>query len=241
MTFVEPHRIREFRVLCRAIRDVCAEEDSPLTEEAGSIITEAVYTAAAVGVGRFSEKRYEMLKGEAARKMSFILHDFRTPLGAIALAATEILDTIPPEAKTPELMEYVVAFERNLERLSIGLDQAMREFASVFSDYEQLRIINVRLHDVVEEVFDQLKTLANVKNVVLSNQVAVAAELAAAPGALQRILTNLVSNALRYTRDGEVTIASSQKGADVEVVAQDTGRGILPERLVRIFDPGDKK
>jgi hypothetical protein len=52
---------------------------------------------------------------------------------------------------------------------------------------------------------------------------------------------NLTSDALRYSRDGEVTIASSPKGADVEVVVQDTGRGILPEKLARIFAVGEKE
>jgi len=232
---------REFHMLRRAIRETSAEEGRPLTNEATSIIAEVLDTAAEIALGTLSKKREETIKEDAARKMSFIVHDFRTPLGAVALAATEIVDAIPPDAKTSEMMESMATFERNLERLSIGMEQTMRELASVFSGNEQLQITNVRLHDVAEEVIEQLRTLASTKNVVLSNRVDVAEELAAAPGALQRVLMNLTSNALRYTRDGEITIASSQKGDDIEVVVQDTGRGILPEKLARIFEPGEKE
>jgi signal transduction histidine kinase len=77
--------------------------------------------------------------------------------------------------------------------------------------------------------------------VTIFNDVDVAVEVAATPGALQRILMNLISNALRYTTNGEITITSAQKEVGIEVVVQDTGRGIRPERMARIFETGEKE
>jgi len=233
--------IREFSLLRRIIREVCANEGRPLSEEALNIVVGVIDTAAAIGLGRLSERREEMAEEEAARKMSFIVHDFRTPLGAIALAATETIDAIPPETRTPAIMESLATLERNVGRLSIAMEKTIRELSTVFCDTGQLQIVKVQLYDVVAEVLEQLKTPALTKNVILSNQVDVAAELAAAPDALQRILMNLISNALRYTRDGEITISSSQTEADVEVVVRDSGRGITAEKLARIFEPGEKE
>jgi len=232
---------REFHLLHLAIREVCADVGRPLSEEATTIITVVIDTATAIGLGRLSEKREEMIKEEAARKMSFIVHDFRAPLGAIALAAAETIDTIPPEVKTPEMMEALATIERNVELLSIEMEKTMREFGRVFSGNGLLRITKVRLYDVVAEVIEQFKTPAHKKNVILSNQVGRDEELAAASDALHRIFMNLIGNALRYTQDGEITIASSQQGDDVEVVIRDTGRGIIPEKLALIFEPGEKE
>lgn len=232
--------IREFSLLRKAIRAICIEEGEQMTEEALSIMVEVIDTAAAIGLARLSERREEMIKEETARKMSFIVHDFRTPLGAIALAATETLDTIPAAAKTPEMMESLTSIERNVEQLSIGMEQTMRELAKVFLENDRLQITNVRLYDVSADVIENLTPMARTKNVILLNEVDAAAEVAAERDALHRILMNLLSNALRYTRDGEISIASSKRGSNVEVVVKDTGRGILPAKLARIFEPGQK-
>ena len=232
---------REFHMLRRVIREICSEAGKPLTKDATNIISEVIDTSTAIAVGRFSEKREKTIKEANARKMSFIVHDFRTPLGAIALAVTEAVDAIPPDAKTPEVMVPLTTIEQNVVRLSIAMEQTMKELANIFSETEQLQISNIRLHGLVEEVIEQLKTPALAKNVVLSNRIDEAEELAADQGALQRVLMNLISNALRYTRDGEISIASAQKGADIEVVVRDTGRGIPPEKLARIFEAGEKE
>lgn len=113
---------REFHMLRVAIREACAEEGSPLTEEATSIMAEVIDTSAAIALGRFSEKREDAIQEADARKMSFIVHDFRTPLGAIALAATEAVDAIPPDARTPEVMEPLATIERNVARRTVTLD-----------------------------------------------------------------------------------------------------------------------
>jgi signal transduction histidine kinase len=125
--------VREFHMLRKAIRDVCAKEGKPLTQEATSIIAEVIDTTAALGMGRLTERREETIRGDDARKMSFIVHDFRTPLGAIALAATEIIDSISPEADTPEMNEALAALGRNVERLSLAMEDAMKELVVSFS------------------------------------------------------------------------------------------------------------
>ena len=50
-----------------------------------------------------------------------------------------------------------------------------------------------------------------------------------------------VRKALRYTRTGGVTISSFQWEAEVEIVVQDTGLGIVVDKLARIFEPGTKE
>ena len=58
------------------------------------------------------------------------------------------------------------------------------------------------------------------------------------PEKLQRVLFNLIQNAIRHTpADGSVTVAAHSNGTDVEVEVADTGEGIATEDRERVFDP----
>ncbi|GEM_PF-6507424 len=233
--------VGEFRAFRQAIRDVCIEEGMPLTEEARLIIEEVIDSAAAVGLSRFSEKQTDIIKEEDARQLAFLVHDFRTPLGAIALAVADVIETLPPEAKTPETLEALDTIDRNAAHLAVAMEKAMRELADVISGVGKLEITEVRLFDSVANVMEQLKILARAKQVILSNRVDPSVVVAASQDALHRVLMNLIGNALRYTRAGEITVTSSEKGDEIETVVQDTGSGIIPEKLARIFEPGEKE
>lgn len=232
---------REFQVLRQAISKACVEKGAPLTEEARNIVVKVIDSAAALGVEWCSRKREEMIKESSAREIAFAVHDFRAPLGAIALATAEIADAIPLEARVPEIMEPLAVLQDNVERLSVEMEMTMREFASVFSGAEKLQIIPVRLSDAVTDVFDGFKLQARARNLTLSNQINRDVEAAAAPNALHRILANLVGNALRYTRFGGVTVCSSQRETDIEILVEDTGLGIINEKLRQIFERGMKE
>jgi two-component system cell cycle sensor histidine kinase PleC len=121
------------------------------------------------------------------------------------------------------------------------MEMTMREFASVFSGRGELRTEAVRLFDAVSDVLEGFKLQARGKNLTLSNFVDFDAVVSAAPNALYRILANLVGNALRYTRSGGVAIRSVQRETEVEIFVEDTGLGIISEKLTRIFEPGMKE
>jgi two-component system sensor histidine kinase KdpD len=58
------------------------------------------------------------------------------------------------------------------------------------------------------------------------------------PDALDRILKNLISNAIKYSAPGtEVRLRAAARGAMVELVVEDHGRGMAPDTLARIFEP----
>jgi signal transduction histidine kinase len=232
---------REFQVLRRVIRKVCAEEGSPLTEAARNIVAKVIDAAAALGVEWCGRKREEIIRREGAREIAFAVHDFRAPLGAVALAAAELAEAIPQNAQIPAVKESLSLLERNVEQLSVEMEKTMREFGRAFSGPSELNIVKVRIHDIAASAVDLFASQARAQNVTLLNQVEADSEAMAAPDALHRVLANLVGNALRYTRNGRVTIYGFQKNAEVEVVVEDTGIGIVTEKLSSIFEPGIKE
>jgi signal transduction histidine kinase len=55
---------------------------------------------------------------------------------------------------------------------------------------------------------------------------------------LSQILSNILHNARRYTKNGTITISAERKGNEITVCVKDTGTGILPEMLPRVFERG---
>jgi two-component system osmolarity sensor histidine kinase EnvZ len=141
-----------------------------------------------------------------------ISHDLRTPLTRMRLAL-ELL----PENVDPKL---VARFERNLESMDELITDALR-FARGTSEVAQ----EIELAPFVEDVvasFEQVIPLTSDGDDV---------RLSVAPGALQRVLMNLITNALQHGRNVRVHIA----GREVHVL--DSGPGIPEEYRERVFQP----
>jgi signal transduction histidine kinase len=97
----------------------------------------------------------------------------------------------------------------------------------------------VRLDELVEETVDAMQAQAGAKRVAV--QASVDGDLAPAranPEKLQRVLFNLIQNAIRHTpADGSVTVAAEDNGTNLEVVVADTGEGVPPAERERVFEP----
>jgi signal transduction histidine kinase len=90
---------------------------------------------------------------------------------------------------------------------------------------------------VVHDVFTAIQPAAAAKHLALVDSVSVdATHVRVDPTAFRQILTNLVENAVRYTREGSVTVRTRKGDAGVWVDVSDTGIGISSEHLPRIFE-----
>jgi signal transduction histidine kinase len=90
---------------------------------------------------------------------------------------------------------------------------------------------------VVSDVFTALQPSATAKGLTLVSDIAPdAARLSADQTAFRQIVTNLVENAVRYTKEGAVTLQTRRGDGGVWVHVRDTGVGIAPDHLPRIFE-----
>lgn len=90
--------------------------------------------------------------------------------------------------------------------------------------------------DVVREVKEITEAMAAERNLTVRAELNGPVQVLGDPTRVRQILLNLASNAIRYTSEGSVTFTLARAGAMAKVAVVDTGCGIAPEHLDRIFD-----
>jgi signal transduction histidine kinase len=100
-----------------------------------------------------------------------------------------------------------------------------------------LAIAAVDVAEVSSQVIDRLRPIAHNKGVALIGEISpLAVSVRADPARVRQVLTNLVSNAIKFTPKGSVAIRAKVSGSVAEIAVVDTGIGIAPEALDHIFD-----
>jgi signal transduction histidine kinase len=172
---------------------------------------------------------------EKARSMFFsiVSHDIRTPLNAI-LGYSELLQFgIDSEAERDEAIKSIrVSGTTLLQLVNDVLDLAKMDAGELALQPEP-----VRLSQLTDEVFSSFRMAAAEKGLELVNQTGGVPMVLLDGHRFRQILFNLVGNAVKFTERGSVTVAASCVGTGIEVSVSDTGCGIAPDLLTRIFDP----
>jgi signal transduction histidine kinase len=194
-------------------------------------------SAANAMTAQLAEREAERDAAEGARRdlIAAVSHDLRTPLTSLRLLADAIEDDLVDPDTRRRYLEQMSVHIRSLSALIEDLFELSRLEAGDI----QWSMQQVRLDELVEETVDAMRPAADAKRVAV--QAAVNGELAPAranPEKLQRVLFNLIQNAIRHTpADGSVTVAAEANGQRVEIEVADTGEGVSPEERERVFEP----
>lgn len=164
-----------------------------------------------------------------------ITHELRTPLTMI-LAPLESVIEGEFGPLTPTQRRYLEANHRNAIRLLRLIDDLL-DLAKMEEGFLRLRIARFDLRALVEEVVAYARPMAARKNLQLELVAKqVPADLEGDAEKLERVLVNVVANALKFTSEGGVTITIDSPDGEAEIAVADTGIGIKAEALPRIFE-----
>jgi len=186
---------------------------------------------------QLAEREEERDAAEQARRglVAAVSHDLRTPLTSLRLLADAVEDELVDPDTRRRYLEEMSVHIRSLSALIEDLFELSRLEAG---DIEW-SLQRVRLDELVGETVEAMRAQADAKRVAM--QAEVPGDLAPAranPEKLQRVLFNLIQNAIRHTpADGSVTVAAEANGGTVEVEVADTGEGLPPEDRERAFEP----
>jgi signal transduction histidine kinase len=156
-------------------------------------------------------------------------HDLRTPVASI----TAMLEAI--EDGLAEPTEYLAPLQDEVRRLRT-LVEDLFELARIDAGALAYELRSTPLQPLVESCLRGLQAEARTRNVTLEGKLA-PAEALCAPEQVERVLLNLLANALRHTpSDGTVAVLLEPEGGEVRVSVEDTGEGLSDEAAHRMFD-----
>jgi len=178
-------------------------------------------------------KELDRLKSDFIATVS---HEFRTPVTSINMSV-DILDQELLGPLTPKQKELIISAKEDCYRLT-KLARELLQLSKLESGRVQLREEELRLHEVVESSLHPLQIQFQEKNVRLVADVpATLPTLLANEQQLSWVITNLVTNALKYTPAGGIVTVRAQEDPDgLRLDVRDTGVGIAKEHCERIFD-----
>ncbi len=187
----------------------------------------------AVGVF-YDVTQVERLEKIRQEFLSNISHELRTPLTSI-MAFVETLEDGAIDDKDNN-RRFLGVIRRNAERMH-DLIADILELSLIESGNVSIETKQVRLKNLVDEVFTALSSKAGEREIKLVNEIDASAKAIADPVRLEQMLTNLIDNAIKFNRlGGSVTLTAVGSDEKTSISVTDTGEGILPDHLPRVFE-----
>ncbi len=181
-------------------------------------------------------KRANLAKSEFLSRMS---HELRTPMNAV-LGFAQLLEIDAPRAEQQESLGHILKGGRHL----LGLINEVLDISRIEAGHLSVSLEPVPLGDVIQEALDLIDPLAEKWNVRFAGVPPEAADryVRADRQRLKQVLLNFLSNAAKFNRpEGTVTVSVDDVSGDrLRLTVTDTGHGIPPEKMARLFTPFDR-
>lgn len=177
-------------------------------------------------------KRIESIRRDFVTNAS---HELKTPLAAIrAYAETLQMGAIEDPEATQTFLAGILSQADRINSLIAG----MLQLARVQAGGAILRRLRFEIQAEIQSCIDAAEVMARAKQIILTTQLPdVSLHMNSDPEAVQTVVSNLLSNAIRYTPNGgSVQLHLNAVGAGLTIRVQDTGIGIDKDELARIFE-----
>lgn len=187
-------------------------------------------------IAALAERERARAAAEATRRqlVAAVSHDLRTPIASLRLLVEAVDDDIVDEATR---RRYLATMQTHIHSLSAMIDDLF-ELSRIEAGDIDWSMRQVELALLVDETVAAMQPEAGAKGISIRSQLGDSPLPAHAdPEKIQRVLFNLIRNAIRHTpADGSVTVRAEAGSDAIEVEIADTGGGIPVEERERVFD-----
>lgn len=186
----------------------------------------------AVAFNRMLDRIHELVKG-LREVTDDIAHDLRTPIARIRGLAEAELNSGKSCEESNQLAAGTVEECDNL----LQMINTMLEISEIEAGIRVMSMADVDLSQLVGEAVDLFRPIADGKGIRLVSDVSDPLSIRGNVHGLQRIIVNLLDNAIKYTpAGGTVSVSLKSNGEQVDLVVRDTGIGISEEDLPLVFN-----
>ncbi len=194
---------------------------------AGTLDEMAVRLQRSIAVERASEQQRRDL-------VTAVSHDLRTPLASLRVMVEAVDDGVVEDPAT--LRRYGGEMLRAVDSLTQLVDDLF-ELVQLDAGAIEVETARARLGEVVQSALAACEAQASQKGLVVETRLDGTTDYPCSPR-LVRVLQNLLQNAIRHTpSDGSVVVHARHSEDGLELLVEDTGEGIAPEALERVFEP----
>jgi two-component system, OmpR family, phosphate regulon sensor histidine kinase PhoR len=181
----------------------------------------------------FDITRTERLEIVRQEFLSNVSHELRTPLTSI-LAFVETLQNGAMDDREAS-QRFLSIISKNASRMH-GLIDDILELTAIEGGNVQLRLAPVELFELVNEVNSSLASKASEQGMTIINEVPRGVIVHADTRRLERMLTNLIDNGIKFGRDGGTVTIKHESNERDTILVEDNGEGIPAQHLERLFE-----
>ncbi len=204
-----------------------ASTGTGVRDEKGSVALAIVMFRDVTAPRRVERQREEHL--------ALVSHDLRTPLASVLLLVSTLKGSLAGKGVGEEGVKLAERAERGVWRMNTMLEE-LTESAKLEAQCDSGPRTACDLREIVADVVDALDEGA-ARRISIETDGESRFPLLADPSRLERVVANLLTNALKYSADGTpVKARLARAGDDLVIEVADSGMGIAPESLARLFD-----
>jgi signal transduction histidine kinase len=171
-----------------------------------------------------------------------VAHDLRTPLMRLSQKAQNLIESNETDGPNPRCPNCAAAVEavgdcvEEADRITAMLNTIM-DLAETEAGLVKLRPESLSVSELTAQAVESYSEFAEDRGITISTAVPSAIRIYADEVAMSRVFANVLDNAIKYTQtDGRVQITAEQRSDVVEIRFSDTGIGVPPEDLPRIWE-----
>ena len=167
-----------------------------------------------------------------------VSHELRTPLNAVIGFSSVMMNGLHGEL-SEKYQDYSERINKSGQHL-LSLITDIIDISKIESGNLDVEIIDLELDEIIDEAIVNLRQLADSKALILTTNIAKGISLHTDKRRLFQCILNFVSNAVKYSERGEITISAEEHNDSVLVTVKDSGVGISKDDMERLFEPFER-